>query len=171
MKKVLLFGAGLVAGPTVQYLLEHGFDVTIASRTLSKAEKLIGNHPNGHPIQFDLAKNPEKLDDLVKECDIAISLLPYTFHVQIAKSCIKNKKHMATTSYVSDEMRKLDDEAKKAGIILLNEMGVDPGIDHMADQEIIDKEHEKGGKIDSFRSLCGGLPAPEANGNAFGYKL
>ncbi|QEE14746.1 saccharopine dehydrogenase C-terminal domain-containing protein [Promethearchaeum syntrophicum] len=171
MKKVLLFGAGLVAGPTVQYLLEHGFDVTNASRTISKAEKLIGNHPNGHSIQFDISKNPEKLDDLVKKCDIAISLLPYTFHVQIAKSCIKNRKHMATTSYVSDEMKLLDEEAKKAGIILLNEMGVDPGIDHMAAQEIIDKVHEKGGKIESFRSLCGGLPAPEANTNPFGYKL
>ncbi|MHA2017691.1 MAG: saccharopine dehydrogenase C-terminal domain-containing protein [Promethearchaeota archaeon] len=171
MKKVLLFGAGLVAGPTVQYLLDHGFDVSVASRTVSKAENLVKNHPNGHPIQFDISKNPDKLDDLVKKCDIAISLLPYTFHVQVAKSCIRNRKHMATTSYVSDEMKKLDSDAKEVGIILLNEMGVDPGIDHMAAQEIIDRIHDKGGIIESFRSLCGGLPAPEANTNPYGYKL
>ena len=171
MKKVIIFGAGLVAGPHVQYLLDHGFHVSVASRTLSKAEKLVSNSQNGVAIQFDITKDNDKLDDLIKEHDLAVSLLPYLYHVQIAQSCIKHGKHMVTTSYVSEEMKKLDESAKNAGVTLLNEMGVDPGIDHMSAQKIIDNIHHQGGKIHSFKSLCGGLPAPEANNNPYGYKL
>jgi saccharopine dehydrogenase-like NADP-dependent oxidoreductase len=172
LKKVLLLGAGMVAGPHVTYLLEKGYQVTVASRTLTKAENLIGKHPNGVAKQFDItvASNDE-LDALVKECDLAVSLLPYIYHVQVAKACIKNKKHMVTTSYVSPEMKALDSDAKAAGIIILNEIGVDPGIDHMSAQKIIDSVHERNGKINSFKSYCGGLPAPEANTNPWGYKL
>ncbi len=172
LKKVLLFGAGMVARPHVSYLLDNGFHVTIASRTLSKAEKLINGHKNGIAKQFDITKaSNDDLDVLVKDCDLAVSLLPYTYHVQVAKSCIKNNKHMVTTSYVSPEMKALDSDAKDAGILILNEIGVDPGIDHMSAQKIIDDVHERGGKIKSFKSYCGGLPAPEANTNPWGYKL
>ncbi len=172
LKKVLLLGAGMVAGPHVTYLLNHGFYVTVASRTLIKAQKLIKNHPNGIAKEFDITKaSDDKLDALVRECDLAVSLLPYIYHVQVAKACIKNKKHMVTTSYVSPEMKALDSDAKEAGIIILNEIGVDPGIDHMSAQKIIDSVHEKNGNINSFKSYCGGLPAPEANTNPWGYKL
>lgn len=171
MKKILIFGAGMVAGPPVTYLLEHGFHVTAASRTMTKAEKLIGGHPNGVAKEFDITKTPEKLEDLVKECDLAVSLLPYIYHVQVAKECIKHRKHMVTTSYVSPEMRALDKEAKDAGIIILNEIGVDPGIDHMSAKKIIDDVHDRGGKILSFKSYCGGLPHHEDNTNPWGYKL
>ncbi|MFX1535389.1 MAG: saccharopine dehydrogenase C-terminal domain-containing protein [Promethearchaeota archaeon] len=171
MKKVLVLGAGLVAGPLVNYLLEHGYHVTVASRTLSKAEKLIGGHSNGKALEFDITKTPENLKDLVAETDLAVSLLPYIYHVDVAKQCIAHKKHLVTTSYVSDEMRALDAEAKAAGVIFLNELGVDPGIDHMSAMKIIDGVHNAGGKIMSFSSYCGGLPAPEANTNPYGYKF
>ncbi|UCG04345.1 MAG: saccharopine dehydrogenase NADP-binding domain-containing protein [Candidatus Heimdallarchaeota archaeon] len=172
MKKVLILGAGMVAGPPVKYLLENGFQVIVASRTKSKAIKHIGDHPNGIAKEFDITKaSKEELDELVKECDLAVSLLPYIYHVQVAKSCIKFKKHMVTTSYVSPEMKALDQEAKDAGITILNEIGVDPGIDHMSAKKIIDDVHEKGGKILSFKSYCGGLPAPDAVTTPWKYKL
>ncbi|MFX0013746.1 MAG: saccharopine dehydrogenase C-terminal domain-containing protein [Promethearchaeota archaeon] len=172
MKKVLILGAGMVAGPPVTYLLDHGYQVTVASRTKSKANKIIGDHPNGIAKEFDITKAlGTELDELMKECDLAVSLLPFIYHVQVAKSCIKYKKHMVTTSYVSAEMRELDKEAREAGIIILNEIGVDPGIDHMSAKKIIDDVHERGGKITSFKSYCGGLPAPDANTNPWGYKL
>ncbi|MFX0182767.1 MAG: saccharopine dehydrogenase C-terminal domain-containing protein [Candidatus Hodarchaeota archaeon] len=172
MKKVLVLGAGMVAGPPIEYLLKHNFKVTLASRTLSKAEKLIGDHPNGIAKEFDITKASEdELEELIKDCDLAVSLLPYIYHVQVAKACIKYKKHMLTTSYVSPEMKALDKAARDAGIIILNEIGVDPGIDHMSAQKIIDDVHDRNGKIISFKSYCGGLPAPEANTNPWGYKL
>jgi saccharopine dehydrogenase (NADP+, L-glutamate forming)/spermidine synthase len=172
VKKVLILGAGMVAGPPVKYLLDHGFKVTVASRTLIKAERLINNHQNGKAKEFDITKaSEEELEQLVKNCDLAVSLLPYIYHVQVAKACIRNKKHMLTTSYVSPEMKALDQKAKEAGIIILNEIGVDPGIDHMSAQKIIDEVHDIGGEILSFKSYCGGLPAPEANTNPWGYKL
>jgi saccharopine dehydrogenase (NADP+, L-glutamate forming)/spermidine synthase len=172
MKKVLIFGAGMVAGPPVKYLLERDFQVIVASRTLQKAEALINNHPNGVAKAFDITKaTDEELETLIEECDLAVSLLPYIYHVKVAKACIKYTKHMVTTSYVSPEMRALDDEAKNASVTILNEIGVDPGIDHMSAQKIIDSIHEKGGKIQSFTSYTGGLPAPDANNNSWGYKL
>jgi len=172
MKHVLVFGAGLVARPLVQYLLnEAGFQVTVASRTLSKAEALVGGHPHGKTIAFDITKDSASLGNLVAGADLAVSLLPYIHHVQIAEQCIRHRKHLVTTSYVSDAMRALDGEAKKAGVILLNEIGLDPGIDHMSAQQIIDRVHSAGGEIKSFRSCCGGLPAPDANDNPLGYKF
>ncbi len=172
MKKILIFGAGMVAGPPVKYLLEKNFQVIVASRTLQKAEALINSHPNGVAKAFDITQSTEEeLEGLIRECDLAVSLLPYIFHVKVAKACIKHHKHMVTTSYVSPEMRELDNEAKNASISILNEIGVDPGIDHMSAQKIIDSIHEKGGKILSFTSYTGGLPAPDANNNPWGYKL
>lgn len=172
MKKVLILGAGMVAGPPVTYLLDHGYQVTVASRTLRKAINLIGDHPNGIAKEFDITKaSEEELDELVKEYDLAVSLLPYIYHVQVAKSCIKYKKHMVTTSYVSPEMKALDEDAKNVGVTILNEIGVDPGIDHMSAKKIIDDVHERGGKILSFKSYCGGLPAPDAVTTPWKYKL
>ncbi|MBD3189320.1 MAG: saccharopine dehydrogenase [Candidatus Heimdallarchaeota archaeon] len=171
MKKVVVFGAGLVAKPGIQYLLDQGYQVTVATRTVSKAKAIVGDAPNGKAMAFDISKESLEETGLIQDCDLAISLLPYKFHPEIAKACIKYKKHMATTSYVSDEMQALDEEAKKAGIILLNECGVDPGTDHMSAMRVIHHVEENGGKIVSFRSYCGGLPAPEDNDNPMGYKF
>ena len=171
MKKVLILGAGLVAKPLVRYLLDQpDFEVEVASRTVSKAIKLIDNHPNGTAKELNL-KNEEGLRDEVANADLVISMVPYAFHPKVAKYCIDFKKHMVTTSYVSEIMLNLDAEAKKAGILVLNEIGLDPGIDHMEAMRIIHEVEEKGGEITSFTSYCGGLPAPEANTNPFGYKF
>jgi saccharopine dehydrogenase-like NADP-dependent oxidoreductase len=170
MKKVVVFGAGMVAGEHVRYLLDHGLEVTVASRTLKKAEALVKGYPNGHAT----AVNSEDLDavgEIIKRHDLAVSLLPYAYHPSIARLCLKHGKHMLTTSYVKPEMAALDAPAREAGLIFMNEIGVDPGIDHMTAMKVINKVQKEGGKITKFISYCGGLPAPEANDNPFGYKF
>jgi saccharopine dehydrogenase-like NADP-dependent oxidoreductase len=170
MKRVLVLGAGLVAKPLVRFLLEKQYQVTVASRTLSKAEALIAGHRAGKALAVNV-QDESVLEKLIKDCDLAVSLLPYTFHPVVARHCIANKKHMVTTSYVSAAMKEQDGAAQKVGVTILNEVGVDPGIDHMSAMRIIDGVRKRGGHIVSFRSYCGGLPAPEANDNPFGYKF
>jgi saccharopine dehydrogenase-like NADP-dependent oxidoreductase len=170
MKKVVLFGAGLVSRPLVRYLLDNGFGVTVASRTVSKAEKLVDGHPAGRAIAL-LVDDDKAVRDLVGEHDLAISLLPAPYHPKIARACLDLDTHMVTTSYVGPEMKAFHDEAKEKDLLLLNEIGVDPGIDHMSAMQVIDAERKAGGKLVGFSSWCGGLPAPEANDNPFGYKF
>ncbi len=171
MKKVLVLGAGLVAGPLVRYLLDvEGFAVTVASRTVEKAQALIGEAPNGTARSLNV-KDEAELEAEIAAHDLSISLLPYVYHPTVARLCVKHGKQMVTTSYVKPEMRQLDESAKRAGVILLNEIGVDPGIDHMSAMQIIHRIEEDGGKLVSFTSNTGGLPAPDANDNPFGYKF
>lgn len=171
MKRVLILGAGLVSRPMVRYLLDlSDIEVTVASRTVGKAEELVGANPRGHAVAF-LAGDDVALDELVKSHDLVVSLLPYTYHVAVARHCLKWKRPLVTTSYVSEAMRALDREAREAGVILLNEIGLDPGIDHMSAMQIIERVKKSGGKVTSFKSYCGGLPAPEANDNPLGYKF
>jgi saccharopine dehydrogenase (NADP+, L-glutamate forming) len=171
MKNVLVLGSGLVSKPLVTYLTERcGHDVTVATRTLEKANRTIGDKKNAFALKFDIEKDPN-LKELVSQHDLVVSLLPYTHHVTVARAAIAEGIHMVTTSYVSDAMKELDKEAKDAGITLLNEIGLDPGIDHMEAMRIIHEVKEKGGSILEFISYCGGLPAPEANDNPFGYKF
>ena len=171
MKRVLVLGAGLVAGPLVRYLLDvEGFHVTVASRTVEKAERLIGGTSNGNALSLDV-KDERALDALIAEHDLSISLLPYVYHPLVARLCVERRKQMVTTSYVKDEMRALDGAAREAGVILLNEIGVDPGLDHMSAMQVIHRIQDAGGKLVSFTSNTGGLPAPDANDNPFGYKF
>ncbi len=170
MKKVLILGAGMVVRPIVKYLLNNGFQVTVATRTKSKADAMIQGHPNGTALAWTV-DDEKTLDKLIKEHDLSVSLLPYAYHLMVAGMCIKHKKNMVTTSYVKPEMKALDQEAKDAGIIILNELGLDPGIDHMSAMRIIDHVHDKGGKVEEFYSITGALPAPEACDNPFNYKF
>jgi len=170
MKKVLILGAGMVVKPIVQYLLKQGLQVTVATRTKSKADAMIDGHANGISMAWTV-DDEATLDKLIEEHDLTVSLLPYAYHVMVAKKCISHKKNMVTTSYVKPEMKALHEEAKAAGIIILNELGLDPGIDHMSAMRIIDHVHDKGGKIEEFYSICGALPAPEACDNPFNYKF
>ncbi len=171
MKKVLILGAGMVAGPIIKFLLDNEFYVTVASNTKKRAQELINNAPNGVAIDWE-ANDNVLLDKLIGEHDITVSLLPYAFHVMVAEKCVAHKKNMVTTSYVKPEMQALDKKAREAGTIILNECGLDPGIDHMSAMRIIDTVHGFGGKIVSFYSICGALPAPESStDNPFRYKF
>ncbi|MBE0634867.1 saccharopine dehydrogenase NADP-binding domain-containing protein, partial [Candidatus Bipolaricaulota bacterium] len=171
MKKVLVLGAGLVAGPLVRYLLNvDEFTVAVASRTVEKAQALTGSASNGIALSSNV-KDEAALESLIADHDLSISLLPYVYHPTVARLCVKHRKQMVTTSYVKPEMQALNTEAKAAGVILLNEIGVDPGIDHMSAMEVIHQIAEKGGKLISFTSNTGGLPAPDANDNPLGYKF
>jgi len=167
---VLILGSGLVARPIVQLLLKKQFHVTVASNTPDRSDQMIDGHKNGISVFWE-ASDEVALSNLVKDHDITVSLLPYVFHVMVAGHCLRHKKNMVTTSYVKPEMQALDAQAKEAGIIILNELGLDPGIDHMSAMRIIDTVHNRGGKIEEFYSICGALPAPEAATNPFKYKF
>jgi saccharopine dehydrogenase-like NADP-dependent oxidoreductase len=170
MKKVLILGAGRVAHPMVKYLLANQLSVTLADMDVVRARLLLDGHANGIAVGFDVS-NSESLDALVQQHHLVVSLLPYQFHEQVAEACIRFKRNMVTTSYVKPEMQQMNDRAVAAGIIILNELGLDPGIDHMSAMQIIDHVHAQGGLIESFHSICGALPAPEAAENPFGYKF
>lgn len=170
MKKVLVLGAGYVSRPLVRYLLEHDFELTVADCAVERAKKLVAGHPRGRAL-FCNIDNAAALAALVRECDVAISLLPAVRHIDVAKHCLDAGKHMVTASYVSPQMRALDGEAKKKGLLFLNELGVDPGLDHMSAMSVIHQEQRDGATLVGFSSWCGGLPAPEANDNPFGYKF
>ena len=169
-KRVLILGAGLVARPMVRYLLEHGFEVTVASRTVSKAEALVDGHVRGRALTL-LVEDQEALAELVADTDLAVSLLPANKHLTVARLCLDHGRPMVTTSYISPQMQALDEEARAKGLILLNECGVDPGIDHMSAMQVIHRVRRAGGHITSFTSWCGGLPAPEALDNPWYYKF
>ncbi|PIE61739.1 MAG: saccharopine dehydrogenase [Desulfobacterales bacterium] len=170
MKNILILGAGLVSKPGVVFLLENGLNVTVASRTLEKAENIVAGFENGQAVGL-MVEDSDALDALVQKNDIIVSLLPWTHHIIVANACLKHNKFMATTSYVSDAIRALDEDVKSKNLLFLNEIGVDPGIDHMSAMRVIDNVHAEGGKIKQFYSICGGLPAPACNDNPFGYKF
>jgi len=143
---------------------------------------MIGDVKNASAQSVDVSSTKD-LDDAVSKHDLIISLIPYTYHVAVIKSAIKFKRNVVTTSYVSDEIRALEPQyphqsqvelirrIKEAGIVVMNEIGLDPGIDHLYAVKTIEQVHAKGGKILSFISFCGGLPAPEASNNPLGYKF
>lgn len=171
MKKILVLGAGRVAGSLIRYLLEQTkFSLIVATRTSDKAEKLIAGHPRGIAAQLDV-EDSAALRVAISKADLVISLLPWTYHIRVAKLCAESAKHLVTTSYVKPEMKLLDTEVSQKGLIFLNEIGADPGIDHIAAMNIIRKVQDAGGEIVSFYSYCGGLPAPDSNTNPLGYKF
>ncbi|OJJ49451.1 hypothetical protein ASPZODRAFT_150337 [Penicilliopsis zonata CBS 506.65] len=168
--KVLLLGSGFVTKPTVEVLSKAGVEVTVACRTLESTQKLGAGFQNTKAISLDV-NDAAALDKALEQVDLVISLIPYTFHATVIKAAIRTKKHVVTTSYVSPAMMELDEECKKAGITVMNEIGLDPGIDHLYAVKTISEVHQAGGKITSFLSYCGGLPAPEDSDNPLGYKF
>ncbi|KAI1404577.1 Saccharopine dehydrogenase [Hypoxylon fuscum] len=169
-QKVLMLGAGFVTLPTLRILSEASIAVTVACRTLASAQSLSKGVQHATPISLDV-NDDHALDAEVGKHDLVISLIPYTFHATVIKSAIRQKKHVVTTSYVSPAMMELDQQAKDAGITVMNEIGLDPGIDHLYAVKTIEEVHKAGGKILSFLSYCGGLPSPEDSDNPLGYKF
>ena len=171
MKKVLILGAGMVTKPMADYFLDKcKYHVVMATRTISKAEQIINNRSNAKTISWT-TDDDTLLDKLVNDVDIVISMLPPTQHIPVAKTCLKYKKNMITASYLSPEMLALDENAKKQNIIILNEIGEDPGIDHMGAKRMIDEIKNEGGRVISLTSYGAGLPSFEYNRNPFGYKF
>jgi len=163
----------MVTRPIVHYLSDNGFKVILGSRTKENVDKLIDGAKNAEGRVLDVEKEDDvkKVEELVAKVDGVVSLLPYIYHPKMAELAIKHKKHFFTASYVSDTMRKMEEDAKKAGILMINECGVDPGTDHMSAMRVIHDVRKRGGYVTSFYSICGGLPAPESNNNPLGYKF
>ena len=174
MKKILVFGAGLSASSLIKYLLDNStkydWKVKIGDISEEVAKSKVAGHKNGEGFAFDV-NDLDQLEKLVSDADIVVSMLPASMHFSVAEACVKHSKNMVTASYVSPEIKTLNDEAKKKGIILLNEIGVDPGIDHMSAMQVIDRIKEEGGKITEFESNTGGLVAPKYDNNPWNYKF
>ncbi len=174
MKNILVIGAGRSTVYLIDYLLDNAktenWHITVGDMDLSLAAAKVHGHDSAKAIAFDI-NNAELREEEIKKADLVISMLPAFMHGEVAKDCVRLGKHMATASYVSDQMKSLDDEAKQKGIILMNEIGLDPGIDHASALKVIDEIKHKGGKVHTFKSFCGGLVAPESNDNPWGYKF
>jgi saccharopine dehydrogenase (NADP+, L-glutamate forming) len=166
---VLVLGAGLVARPLVRYLSGLAWNVTVADVAPGKAELLIEGLDHCRALQVPVTD--AALDGLVPEHDCVVSLLPAPLHPTVAKVCIRHGRSMVTASYISPEMKALDRAAKDAGVTLMNELGLDPGIDHMSAMATIHEVQGRGGDVVSFRSWCGGLPAPDSDDNPLHYKF
>lgn len=174
MQKILILGAGLSASSLIKYLLDHSeeFNWTVRIGDLSEetAKKKINGHPNGEAFQFDVS-NAEQCYAEVEQADIVVSMLPASMHYTVAQACVKYAKNMVTASYVSNEIKKLHEQAIEKDILILNEIGVDPGIDHMSAMKVIDRIREAGGTIEEFYSSTGGLVAPKFDNNPWNYKF
>ncbi len=171
MKKILVFGAGLVARPLVQYLLDRpDFRVVVADVEPGRAARIVAGHPRGEAKVLSIEDRAAMAAEIGR-ADVVVSMVPYTFHPVIAAAAIDLGKNVVTASYVSPAMKEHDARAREKGVLILNELGLDPGIDHMEAMRIIHEVRSRGGRVLSFVSWCGGLPAPEANTNPFGYKF
>ena len=174
MKNILIIGAGKSSSYLIQYLLEKSIEenlyLIIGDISTKNADKLIDNHTNAESVILDVY-NTKQRQEFIKKSNIVISMLPARYHIEVAKDCILFKKHMVTASYISDEMKALDAAAKKEGLVFMNEIGLDPGIDHMSAMRVIDKIKDSGAKMLLFESFCGGIVAPESDNNLWNYKF
>ena len=174
MRKILVIGSGKSSSYLIKYLLDkskaENLFITVGDINTSNAQKLICEHENAEAIILDVF-NTEQRTSAVQKADIVVSMLPARFHIEVAKDCVTYKKNLVTASYVSKEMQSLEDEVLKNNLIFMNEIGVDPGIDHMSAMQVIDRIRDKGGEIILFESFTGGLVAPESDNNLWNYKF
>ena len=174
MKKILVIGAGRSAVTLIKYLLdnaqENNWFITVADFSVDLAKKAVRNLEYAEAIFFDVTDEKQRESE-ISNTDIVISMLPAALHITVAKDCVQFKTNLVTASYVSEEISALDEKAKASGIILLNEIGLDPGIDHMSAMSVIDEIKDNGGEITSFKSYCGGLVHPDFDNNPWNYKF
>ncbi|WP_282041464.1 saccharopine dehydrogenase family protein [Winogradskyella flava] len=174
MRKILIIGAGKSSSYLIKYLLDksdtENLEITIGDLNIENAKKLVGEDSKVNIIHLDVFDSKSR-SKAVEDADIVVSMLPARFHMEVAKDCITYKKHMVTASYVSKEMQDLDENAKVNNLVFMNEIGVDPGIDHMSAMQVIDRIRDKGGKMILFESFTGGLVAPESDNNLWNYKF
>ncbi|MDP6922491.1 MAG: saccharopine dehydrogenase NADP-binding domain-containing protein [Lutibacter sp.] len=174
MHNILLIGAGKSSASLISYLLERSaaenFQLTVADVSLEQARKSIRKHKNAQAIALDIFDHDQR-KEAIKKATIVISMLPAHLHINVAKDCLTHQKHLVTASYVSPEMKAMDKEVTEKGLVFMNEIGLDPGIDHMSAMKVIDRIRDKGGKICLFESFTGGLVAPESDDNLWNYKF
>lgn len=174
MRNILIIGAGKSASTLIQYLLNksdaENLHLIIGDLSLALAQRKTNFHKNATAIELNIFNETQRKTEIQK-ADIVISMLPANLHIEVAKDCIVYRKHMVTASYISDAMQSLDASAKENNLIFMNEIGLDPGIDHMSAMKVIDEIREKGGKMILFESFCGGLVAPESDTNLWNYKF
>ncbi|WFO15386.1 saccharopine dehydrogenase NADP-binding domain-containing protein [Cellulophaga baltica 4] len=174
LRKILIIGAGKSTSYLLDYFLEKATEeqlqIVIADLNPEAIPAKFKNHSNFDVVKLDIFNTPER-QKAVQEVDIVVSMLPAHMHINIAKDCIHFNKHLVTASYVSDEIKTLDKEAKEKGLVFMNEVGLDPGIDHMSAMQIINQIKKKGGKMLLFESFTGGLVAPESDNNLWNYKF
>ena len=174
MRKILIIGSGKSTSYLLKYLLDKSISenlfITVGDLNIDQAKTLTRNHENAKTIKLDVFDDTSR-SQAIKDADIIISMLPAHLHIEVAKDCITYKKHMVTASYVSPEMQALHDDAVANNLILMNEIGVDPGIDHMSAMQVLDRIRDKGGKVILFESFTGGLVAPESDNNLWNYKF
>ncbi|PQB05823.1 saccharopine dehydrogenase family protein [Aureitalea marina] len=174
MRNILIIGAGRSATNLIQYLLDRAESedlfLTIGDLDPTSAQNLLQGHSRGKAVHLDIFQADQRREQIGKS-DLVISMLPARFHMEAAKDCLELGKHMVTASYVSPEMKALDEEAKEKGLIFMNEVGLDPGIDHMSAMQVIDRIRNNGGKMLLFESFTGGLIAPESDDNLWSYKF
>lgn len=174
MQTILVAGAGKSSNYLIHYLLTNAsrnkWKVIITDANLAAQQQKISSYSSAVGIEADIT-DPAQREPLVQKADLVISILPPTLHILLAKDCLKYKKNLITSSYISDEMKALDAEVKAAGLMFMCEMGLDPGIDHMTASKIIHSIQRVAGTITSFKSYCGGLIAPESDNNPWHYKF
>lgn len=174
MRNILVIGSGKSTSYLIQYLINKSdaedLRITIGDLNTDNVKKLVGEHPRVSIITLDVF-NAEQRSSAIKKSNIVISMLPARFHFEVAKDCLAYGKHMVTASYISDNMQSLNKDVTTKGLVFMNEIGLDPGVDHMSAMQVIDRIRDKGGKILLFESFCGGLVAPESDTNLWNYKF
>lgn len=174
MRQILVLGAGKSTSVLIPYLLEksekENIQLTVGDLDIAQAKKIYGAHESCNVISLDISNTTDR-ESAIEQADIVISMLPARFNIEVAKDCIKFKKSLVSASYVTKDMMALDKEVRKNGLVFMNEMGLDPGIDHMSAMQVIDRIRDKGGKLLLFESFCGGLVAPESDTNLWNYKF
>ncbi len=174
MRKILIIGAGKSTSSLVRYLNEKSttedLEITIGDKDLDQAGKIASGFKKINTIRLDIFDKDDR-EAAIQAADIVVSMLPARFHIEVARDCVNFEKNMVTASYVSDEMEALDEKVKAKGLTFMNEIGVDPGIDHMSAMQVIDRIKNKGGKLIMFESFTGGLVAPESDDNLWHYKF
>ncbi len=174
MRTILVIGAGKSASQLINYLLDKSvtedLQIIVGDISQQNAQNIVGSHRNGKAIQLDVF-NKSQRQDAIKNATIVISMLPARFHIEVARDCVTYEKSMVTASYISKEMQELDQAVKAKGLVFMNEIGLDPGIDHMSAMQVIDRVRDNGGKMLLFESFTGGLVAPESDTNLWNYKF
>ncbi|MBI1289236.1 MAG: hypothetical protein GC178_16845 [Flavobacteriales bacterium] len=173
-KNILVIGAGRSATTLIDYFLQHAealdWHITVGDISEELAQKKIGSHSRGSAIKFDVLNEVQRREE-VSKADVVVSMLPASMHIEVAKDCLELGKHLTTASYISKEMKALNMEVEAKNLLFLNEIGLDPGIDHLSAMKLLDEIRADGGKVEHFESFTGGLVAPESDDNPWHYRV